>query len=253
VDVRERDHLDPREIEVIALTHVHLDHAGGAGFLATDCPGATVYAHEIGAPHLVDPTRLWEGTKAAVGGQIEYYVEPKPVPDDRVVGIEDGEAVDLGDRTLRAHHAPGHAPHQVVFHDPGADAVFTGDAAGLYVPGRDAVHPTSPPPNFDLEAALADVETIANLEPETLLYTHFGPAPAGGPSRSGVGALLDAYADTLSEWVDRVDRARDELGDEAAVVERLLAETDADEAWGEEKARYETELNVRGVLRYLGR
>jgi glyoxylase-like metal-dependent hydrolase (beta-lactamase superfamily II) len=253
LDALEAVGLAPADIEVIALTHVHLDHAGGAGFLATDCPEATVFVHEIGAPHLIDPTRLWEGTKAAVGGQIEYYAEPKPVPDDRVVGIEDGDEIDLGDRTLRAHHAPGHAPHQVVFHDPDADAVFTGDAAGLYAPSQDAVHPTSPPPNFNLEAALDDVETIVDLAPETLLYTHFGPAPAGGSSGSGAEALLDSYAGTLATWVDRVERAHDELGNEEAVVERLLAETDAEEAWGEEKARYETELNVRGVLRYLGR
>ncbi|MFB6295685.1 MAG: MBL fold metallo-hydrolase [Halobacteriales archaeon] len=237
--------LAPGEIEVVALTHVHLDHAGGAGFLATDCPEATVFVHEIGAPHVIDPARLWEGTKAAVGGQIQFYAEPKPVPEDRVEAIEDGDAVDLGDRTLRAHHAPGHAPHQVVLHDPDADAVFTGDAAGLYVPTRDAVHPTSPPPNFDLEAALDDIETIADLDPETLLYTHFGPAPAGD--------RLDAYAETLAEWVDRVERAHDELGDEEAVVDRLLAETDIEDVWGERKARYETALNVRGVVRYLGR
>jgi len=236
--------LAPEEIEVMALTHVHLDHAGGVGFLAADCPEATVFAHEIGAPHVIDPTRLWEGTKAAVGGQIEYYAEPKPVPDERVVGITDGETVDLGDRTLRAHHAPGHAPHQVVFHDPAADAVFTGDAAGLYVPTRDAVHPTSPPPNFDLEAAVEDVETIADLDPEALLYTHFGPAPAGD--------RLDSYAETLAAWVDRVERAHDELGDVDAVVDRLLGETDVEDVWGERKARYETALNVRGVLRYLG-
>jgi glyoxylase-like metal-dependent hydrolase (beta-lactamase superfamily II) len=144
--------LSPADIEVIAVTHVHLDHAGGAGFLAADCPDATVYAHETGAPHLVDPTRLWEGTKAAVGGQIEYYVEPRPVPGERVVELEDGEEIDLSDRLLRAHHAPGHAPHQVVFEYPAAAAVFVGDAAGLYVPERDSAYPTSPPPNFDLEA-----------------------------------------------------------------------------------------------------
>jgi glyoxylase-like metal-dependent hydrolase (beta-lactamase superfamily II) len=241
--------LAPGDVEVLAVTHVHLDHAGGAGFLAADCPNATVYVHGIGAPHLVDPTRLWEGTKAAVGGQIEYYAEPRPVPEERVVELTDGDAIDLGDRLLRAHHAPGHAPHQVVLHDPGADAVFVGDAAGLYVPERDTAYPTSPPPNFDLEAAIEDVETVAALDPDRLLYTHFGPAGGGGGRDPGV--LLSGYADRLREWVEDVERAHEELGEEAAVIDRFVRETDLEAVWGERKTRYETALNVRGVLRYL--
>jgi glyoxylase-like metal-dependent hydrolase (beta-lactamase superfamily II) len=243
--------LAPADIEAIAVTHVHLDHAGGAGFLAADCPEATVYAHEIGAPHLVDPARLWEGTKAAVGDQITYYVEPRPIPRDRVTELEDGDEIDLGDRVLRAHHAPGHAPHQIVFHDPGADAVFVGDAAGLYVPERDVAYPTSPPPNFDPETAIGDVETITALDPDRLLYTHFGPAPTG--DGSDPGSLLTGYADRLRGWVEDVERAYAELGEEEAVIERFVAESDMDEIWGDKKARYETALNVRGVLRSLDR
>ena len=244
--------LTPEEIEIIAVTHVHLDHAGGAGFLAADCPSATVYVHDVGASHLVDPTRLWAGTKAAVGGQIEYYVEPEPVPGARVVELADGETIDLGDRLLRAHHAPGHAPHQVVFEYPGADAVFVGDAAGLYVPGRDAAYPTSPPPNFDLDAAIADVETVAGLDPETLLYTHFGPAPT---DETGVdpATLLSSYADRLRAWAADVARIYDELGEEAAVIEHFVAASDLNEVWGETKTRYEVALNVRGVLHALDR
>ena len=238
--------LDPGEIEVVALTHVHLDHAGGAGFLATDCPGATVFVHEIGAPHLVDPTRLWEGTKAAVGGQIEYYVEPKPVPEERVEGIEDGEAIDLGDRTLRAHHAPGHAPHQVVFHDPANDAVFTADAAGIYAPSRDELFPTSPPPNFDPRQCQSDVDTLKEIQPDVLCYAHFGPVETGDK--------LARYADVLAEWVADVREARADLDDDAAVVEHFVEQADDERAvWGAEKADAEVAMNVRGVLAALDR
>ncbi|MFC6724778.1 MBL fold metallo-hydrolase, partial [Halobium palmae] len=83
------------ELELILPTHVHLDHAGGAGFLAAECPNATVLTHESGVPHLIDPSRLVAGTKAAVDDQWEFYVEPEPVPEDRVEGLEDGDAVDL--------------------------------------------------------------------------------------------------------------------------------------------------------------
>jgi len=235
--------LEPADIEVIALTHVHLDHAGGAGFLAEACPNATIVAHEIGAPHLVDPDRLWEGTKRAVGEQISHYVEPDPVPADRLREITDGDRIDLGDHSLIAHHAPGHTPHQVVFEDPGNDAVFTGDAAGLYVPERDRAEPSSPPPDFDLQAALRDVETVQSLEPETLLYSHFGPAPRTHQ--------LEGYADRLEEWVRAVADARDELEDDAAVIDHFAGSTAASEIWGPEKGRGETAMNVRGVLRYL--
>ncbi len=238
--------LSPSDISLIAVTHVHLDHAGGAGLLAEACPNATVIAHEIGAPHLVDPEALVEGTKEAVGAQWQYYVEPRPVPEDRLDPIVDGDAIDLGDHQLRALHAPGHAPHQVVYHDPAMAAVFTGDAAGIWIPEWEAVGQTCPPPQFDLDQAVADLDTIAGLDPETLLYTHFGPAPYSD-------RLLEAYESTLAEWVRDVDELSRELDDRDAVVEHLHERSDLEEVWGEEKARGEIEVNVDGALHYLER
>ncbi|AGN02031.1 Zn-dependent hydrolase, glyoxylase [Salinarchaeum sp. Harcht-Bsk1] len=241
--------IGEEDLAAIAVTHVHLDHAGGAGRLARDYPNATVYVHEIGATHLVDPERLVEGTKRAVGDQWQYYADPVPIPEDRIETLTDGDRIDLGDRELVAHHAPGHAPHQVVYHSPSDDAVFTADAAGIYVPERDAVEPTSPPPNFDPEQALADVETIRDLDPSVLCYAHFGPARTADH--------LAAYETVLADWVDAVAAAREELGGEdasdEAVVDRLLASVDTDELWGEEKAMAETAMNVRGVLVALDR
>jgi glyoxylase-like metal-dependent hydrolase (beta-lactamase superfamily II) len=237
--------IAPEELAVVALTHVHLDHAGGAGFVAEACPNAEVYAHELGAPHLVDPSRLVEGTKRAVGDQWQFYADPLPVPADRVVELGDGDAVDLGDRRLRAHHAPGHAPHQVVFRDDRADAVFTGDAAGIWIPERGAVRETTPPPNFDLERCLADAEMLRDLAPETLLYTHFGPGPAD------VGGVLEKYRTVLREWVEEVAAVHEEHGDEDATIDALVERADTGDVWGDQKAGYETAVNVRGTLRYL--
>ncbi|PSP98251.1 MBL fold metallo-hydrolase [Halobacteriales archaeon QS_1_68_44] len=196
-----------------------------------------------GATFLSDPERIWEGTKAAVGDQIRYYTEPKPVPVDAIEPIHDGTTVDLGSTSVTAHHTPGHAFHQVVFHDREASAMFIADAAGIYVPTLDAVRETSPPPGFDLEQVVADARSIARMTPETLCYAHFGDAPADD--------RLSEYVDVVTRWVEAVARKRAELADDPAVVEHFVEATDIGEVWGDAKADGEVAMNVRGVLQYL--
>ena len=236
--------IDPEEVAAIVPTHVHLDHAGGAGYLAEACPNADVYVHRIGAPHLADPSRLVEGTKRAVEDQWKYYAEPRPIDEERIVELEDGDVIDLGDRTLEAYHAPGHAPHQLIYYDPDGEVLTAGDAAGIWVPDLERIRQTSPPSNFDLEACLEDVDTIRSLEPETILFGHFGPVSASDD-------LLVEYKDVLADWVDAVETKRAELEDDEAVIEHFEDETEMAEVWGERKARAEERLNVRGVLAYL--
>ncbi|AGB33369.1 beta-lactamase domain protein [Natrinema pellirubrum DSM 15624] len=239
--------IDREDLAVIALTHVHLDHAGGAGFLAADCPNADVYVPSLGADHIADPSRLVAGTKAAVGDQWDHYVEPEPVPEDRIVAIEDGDDIDLGAHELRVHAAPGHAPHQVVYEDSANDAVFVADAAGIWVPDVERIRPTSPPSNFDLEQCLADVEMLQSLDPVVLLYPHFGPRFVGDDAER----TLDEYATVLEEWVDRVADKRRDLADDEAVLEYFAEEAELADVWGREKASEEAKLNTRGVLGYL--
>ncbi|WP_227353388.1 MBL fold metallo-hydrolase [Haladaptatus salinisoli] len=240
------DELDiaREDVAVIAPTHVHLDHAGGAGFLAEECPNAEVYVPEIGARHLVDPGRLVEGTKRAVGDQWRFYADPKPVPEDRVVELTDGDVIDCGSHELEAVNAPGHAPHQMIFYDRQNDAVFTADAAGIWVPSVEEIHVTSPPSNFDLDACLDDVETIREIAPTTLLYTHYGPRPYSDEA-------MDEYEDVLSQWVAAVEARRAAAEDDEAVVRHFVAEQEMDDVWGSEKARAEAAMNTRGVLHYL--
>jgi glyoxylase-like metal-dependent hydrolase (beta-lactamase superfamily II) len=237
------DHLDI-EPAYLLPTHVHLDHAGGTGHLAERYPDAQVLTHERGVEHLVDPSRLVAGTKAAVEDQWKYYDEPLPVPEDRIDGLTDGDEIDLGDRTLTTHHAPGHAPHHVVFRDDGDDVVFTADATGIFVPETGAVRPTSPPAQFHLEKCLADADAIAELDPETLCYGHFGP-------RSYREGLMDEYKRTLVEWVEAVRAKRADLGGDQEVIQYFMDNTDMVAVWGEEKARSEERLNTKGVLGYL--
>ncbi|WP_121743818.1 MBL fold metallo-hydrolase [Natronorubrum halophilum] len=249
VEALEAVGIDPEELAVIAVTHIHLDHAGGAGFLAEVCPNADVYVPAPGSGLLADPSRLVEGTKNAVGDQWEFYAEPKPIPEDRIVELEGGDVVDLGEHELRVHDAPGHAFHQVIFEDPANDAVFTGDAAGIWIPGIEEIRETSPPSDFDLEQCLDDLETIAEIDPDVLCYTHFGPRDVG----DDLDAALEEYATVLTDWVRAVERKREELADDEAVVEHFATETDVADVWGERKASAEAAMNTRGVLGYLDR
>ena len=241
--------IDRDELAAIAVTHIHLDHAGGAGFLAEACPNADLYVPAAGAGLLIEPSRLVAGTKAAVGDQWAFYVEPEPLPKPRVVEIEDGDTIDLGEHDLHVHEAPGHAFHQVVFEDSANDAVFTGDAAGIWVPEAETIRETSPPSNFDLETCLADLETISAIDPEVLLYTHFGPRAVGDE----LDQVLEAYATVLTEWVEAVTAARNELDDDEAVIDHFVETAELVDVWGERKTRAEAALNVRGVLDYLDR
>ena len=234
------DALDIDDLAYILPTHIHLDHAGGAGFLAERFPDAEVLVHERGRPHLADPTRLIAGTKNAVGTAWRHYVEPKPVPADQLSTLADGDRIDLGDRTLTAHAAPGHAPHQFVF-ESDRQSVFTGDAAGIYVADRDEIRVTSPPPQFDGQQCLDDVSMIQSLDPTRLCFAHFGP-------REYDAALLDGYKRTLVEWVEAVRQRRGKLADDEAVIEHFVDHTELTEIWGPEKGHAETRLNVRGVL-----
>lgn len=235
--------IAPDDLAVIAPTHVHLDHAGGAGYLAEACPNATVAVPEIGAPHLVDPSRLVEGTKRAVGDEWQYYADPVAVPEDRIRAVSDGDVIDLGDRVLTVSDAPGHAPHQAVYHDPDDAVVFVADAAGIYIQSRNELQPTTPVPNFDLEQALDDVAMIESLAPEVLCYPHFGAA-----RRSD---RLEAYAALLETWVADVEAARERFDDVDAMVEHFVGRDDLASLWGARRARAHVALNVEGVLLYL--
>lgn len=235
--------IEPEDLEAIILTHVHLDHAGGASVLARECPNADVYVHESGAQFLEDPTRIWEGTEAVVGDRIRYYREPDPIPEARLVELQEGDVIDLGEHALEVHHAPGHAFHQVVYFDPENDGVFTADAAGIYVPGLDTVRQSSPPPGFDLNECLSDVTMLQDLDPTALYYGHFGDCETED--------RLTEYETVLESWVDNVAEKRDELEDDEAVSEYFADRTDTLSVWSESHARGEERMNVDGVLHYL--
>ncbi len=167
--------LTPADIDALIVSHIHLDHAGGAGFLLESMPNAKVYVHERGYKHLVDPSRLVASAASALGDEAPYFGTMRPIPADRLVSVHDGLTLDLGKHELTFLDSPGHAPHELTILDRRNGCVYTGDAAGLYFPGDEILMPVAPAPAFDLEKNLQTFRRLLSLEPRALLFSHYGP------------------------------------------------------------------------------
>jgi glyoxylase-like metal-dependent hydrolase (beta-lactamase superfamily II) len=186
--------IKPQAVEYIAVTHIHLDHGGGAGTLLKSLPNAKVLVHPRGAPHLIDPERLWPSSQSVLGYVSEIFGKPEPVPKDRVIPITEG-TFDLGDGgKLTALETLGHASHNLSFQESFNGGVFPGDAAGTYLPECNVVVPTTPPP-FYLESALDSLDKLIALKPTALYFSHFGRA-------DDAVNRLKAYKVQLQLWAD---------------------------------------------------
>jgi glyoxylase-like metal-dependent hydrolase (beta-lactamase superfamily II) len=173
--------LDAAQIDWLILTHVHLDHAGGAGELMAHLPNAQLVVHPRGARHMIDPSQLWEGAMAVYGEAVmmQAYGRLRPVPRERVVEAPEGHIVDLHGRTLRCMDTPGHAKHHLAVYDQHANVCFTGDTFGLSYREFDTdkgpfILPTTTPVQFDPDALHASINRLLALKPEAMYLTHYG-------------------------------------------------------------------------------
>ena len=169
------------DVSHVVVTHVHLDHAGGAGALVRELPRARLVVHPRGARHLVDPAKLAAATAAVYGEEAfrALYGELVPVPVERVVEAPDGLTLDLGDRPLRMLDAPGHAKHHFVVHDPATRGFFTGDAFGLSYRETDGaagpfMFPTTTPVQLDPAAYHATLDRMLAEAPQRMYVAHYG-------------------------------------------------------------------------------
>jgi glyoxylase-like metal-dependent hydrolase (beta-lactamase superfamily II) len=171
--------VEPRQVRDVLMTHIHLDHAGGAGSLAEDLPGATFHVHEVGLPHLLDPRRLNESARRAWGEAAHALWGPVvPLPAHRVHPLRGGEALPLASGgELRVLATPGHARHHLSFFDSTTRTIFTGDGAGILVPGARHIRPAVPPPDLDVTEMLQSLDAMGAMGPERIAFSHYGVYP----------------------------------------------------------------------------
>jgi len=195
--------IDSQDLATIVVTHVHLDHAGGAGHLTSYFPKAQLVAHERGARHLVDPSRLMTSARRVFGRLLDEVMgELLPTPIERVTALGDLSRVDLGDgRSLNTYYAPGHASHHIGLMDSETGDLYVGDAAGVYIQETKTQRPATPPPDFDLQITLDSIELFRALSPTRLLFSHYGPV-------DDVNETLDISIEELKLWVELVADAR---------------------------------------------
>ena len=248
--------VGPGDLATVVVTHIHLDHAGGTGDIAQMFPGAEVVVHELGARHLADPSRLMASAQMVYGDELDgLFGRLAPTPAERIRAVERTGVVDLGGgRRLESHYSPGHAKHHVGLVDSVSGDLYVGDAAGIYIPETGDMRPATPPPDFDLDVALASLRTFAALQPARLLFSHFGPVTA-------VEQTLERSAEEIRLWVAETRRARGAGMDldhaVAMVAERtreryavLAADADPDLA-----AKFDrisgAAANVAGIMHWL--
>jgi glyoxylase-like metal-dependent hydrolase (beta-lactamase superfamily II) len=246
--------ISASSLATVVVTHIHLDHAGGVGDIASRYPNAQIVVHERGARHLVDPERLVASARRVYGDVMdEMFGDLKPTEAARVRAVNDRDEIELGGaRVLTAHYSPGHAQHHVGLLDSQSGDLYVGDAAGIYIPEKAMVRPSTPPPDFDLDKALASLDRFAALRPTRLLFSHFGPVDI-------VDETLERSKEELRVWVEAVRETRVnalDLDHAVSMVREktahryldLLADPGVDAKFEKLNA---TAANVAGINRWL--
>ena len=222
----------------LLLTHIHLDHAGASGVLCRRFPNLLVYVHEIGAPHLVDPSKLLSSAERLYGDEMEeMWGEVAPVPEARIRPLSGGESVE----GFSVAYTPGHASHHVCYLHEDTREAYVGDTAGVRIPPYEHTVAPTPPPDIDLDAWLDSLNTIAAWNPESLCLTHFGQV-------TDVADQLDRVRSALAHQADmaRVDGEERFIARLEAAVREATDPATAD-AFGQAAPPYQL---YRGLERY---
>lgn len=214
--LRQQD-LDVGDVDYVFLTHVHLDHAGGAGTLMQQLPNAKAVLHPRGAPHMVDPAKLIKGAQGVYGKKayLDMYGEITAIAEDRVIVAKDKQNFSLAGRSLRTFYTQGHARHHYCLDDPASRGVFTGDSFGVSYRELDTakgefIYPTTTPVHFDPPEAHKAIELIMACEPQQLYLTHYSRV-------TGLEKLAEELHRRIDDFVGLVRRHANDADRTAAL------------------------------------
>jgi len=254
--------LSPEQVDWVLVTHVHLDHAGGAGQLMEALPNATAVLHPRGAPHMADPAKLIAGSKAVYGdaAYTRLYGDIRPIPEARIRAAADGERIELAGRPFELIHTEGHARHHYCIVDLDAEAVFTGDSFGLSYRWFDTaagpfIFPTTTPVHFDPGAAHEAIRRILAYKPKRVFLTHFSGVDEPEHLAPQLHRDLDAY--------ERIAREEKAAADPTAAIRKRIEDwtigrlmehgVKMDEARRDELIANDMDLNAQGLAFWAGR
>ncbi|HVU67799.1 MAG TPA: MBL fold metallo-hydrolase [Ktedonobacteraceae bacterium] len=244
--------FDPQDITHILLTHIHLDHAGATGSLARRVSKAQVYAHQLGTPHLSDPSKLIASAQRIYGERMQpLWGTIEAVPQDQLHALEGNEILNVAGRRLEIHYAPGHAIHHIICFDAHSGELFAGDVAGVRLPGIDYVRPPTPPPDLDLEAWSASLDLLKRLRPDVLYLGHYGAV-------TNIMTHISSLRERLYGWGDFVLHLMNEGKTEEEIAAQLIKQSNPElervTRSFRDVVRYDIATNypmtVQGYMRY---
>jgi len=243
------------KVRYVIPTHVHLDHAGGAGGLMEALPNATLLVHPRGARHMVEPERLIAGSVAVFGEENfrAFYGDVRPVAKERIYSPEDNETLYVGDRPLLFRYTPGHANHHFCIWDEHSRGWFTGDNFGLAYPGlacgeQAFLFPTTTPVQFDPEPLKQSLRVLEDKQPEKMYLTHFGALKVEPEHYRQLEQQIDDYV-AIARSYDNVERITAALTD--YTVNRLTTQGSAlSAADAQNQLSADMQMNAQGLAHW---
>jgi glyoxylase-like metal-dependent hydrolase (beta-lactamase superfamily II) len=205
------------DLDAVLLTHIHLDHAGATGALVKENPKLAVYVHKLGAPHMIDPSKLLASAARLWPDNLQQlFGDALPVPAENLRILEGGETIRLGSRNIEVAYTPGHASHHVSYFENVEGVAFVGDTAGIRIEGHSYVMPAAPPPDIDLKIWDSSFKAILERKPKRLFLTHFGFS-------ENPPAHIAQFRERLHHWMGITEKILQSATSDTAAMESFIS------------------------------